>query len=175
MFLILAFRFTNIVLKGLLLDLHFDVLLLLGGQILVGDVTRLALFLEIARIFERSCSFEVGFECTIHVWEFALHTGVPMVLNGVIRSSFKNFGDLSPLIINDSVHEEQNPLFLLAPGNLLNHGVQVVVPAFTALLSNTIREVLCNQCPLLRAIAFNKLKNSPVLFSSPWSFDRIKF
>ena len=118
---------------------------------------------------------KVGFECTIHVWELALHAGVPMVLNGVVRSPFKNFGDFSPLIVNDSVHEEQNPLFLLAPGDLLNHGVQVVVPALTALLADAIREMLCNQRPLLRAIALDELEDSPVFFSSPRTFNRIKF
>ena len=98
-----------------------------------------------------------------------------MVFDSVISASFKYFGDFSPFVVDDSVHEEENPLFLLAPIDLLYHWVQVVVPALTALLADAIREMLCNQRPLLRAIALDELEDSPVFFSSPRTFNRIKF
>ena len=61
-----------------------------------------------------------------------------MVLDGVVSATFENFSNLSPFVVDDSMHKEQYPFFLLAPGNFLDHGIQVVVPAFTALLSNAI-------------------------------------
>ena len=61
-----------------------------------------------------------------------------MVFDGVIGATFKNFGDFSPFVVDDSVHEEENPLFFFAPGNFLDHWVKVVVPTLTALLSDTI-------------------------------------
>ena len=61
-----------------------------------------------------------------------------MVLDGVVGSSLEDFGDFSPFVVDDSMHKEQYPFFLLAPGNFLDHGIQVVVPALTALLSNAI-------------------------------------
>ena len=175
MFLVLALGFADVVLKGLLFNLHLDVFLLLSWQVIVHDIRCFALFLQIARILEWGGSFEVGFECTVHVGQLALHAGVPVVLNGIVCSSLENFGDLSPLIVDDSVHQEQNPLLLLAPVNLLDHGVQVVVPALAALLTDAIGKVLSDKGPLLRTVALNELKHSPVLFGGPWSLDGIKF
>ena len=61
-----------------------------------------------------------------------------MILDCVIGATFENFSNLSPFIVDDSMHKEQYPFFLLAPGNFFDHRIQVVVPAFTALLSNAI-------------------------------------
>ena len=98
-----------------------------------------------------------------------------MVLDGVVGATFQHFGDFSPFVVDDPVHEEKNPLFLLAPGNLLDHGVQVVVPALSALLSDAVGQVLSNQRPFLGPVRLDQLKDSPVLLSSPWPFNRIKF
>ena len=98
-----------------------------------------------------------------------------MVLDSVVSATLQHLGDFSPLVVDDPVHEEQNPLFLLAPGDLLYHGVEVVVPALSALLSDAVWEVLSNQGPFLGSIRFNELEHSPVLLSSPRSFNRIKF
>ena len=113
-------------------------LFLLGRKVFVRNFHRFSLLFEVAGVFEWCRSLEVGFERTLHVWELALHAGVPVVLDGVVGSAFQNFGDLGPLVIDNSVHEEQNPLFLFAPADLLDHGVQVVVPALTALLTNAV-------------------------------------
>ena len=104
MFFILAFCFTDVVLKGLLLNLHLNVLFLLGGQVFVRDVGRFALFFEVAGVFERCSSLKVGLESSVHVWELALHAGVPVVFNGIVCSSFEDFGNFSPLIVDDPMH-----------------------------------------------------------------------
>ena len=50
------------------------------------------------------------------------------------------------------MHQEQDPLLLLVPVDLLDAGVEMVVPALTALLSNATIQVLGDECPLLRSI-----------------------
>ena len=111
---------------------------LLSWQLLIWDIHRFSLFLEITGVLKGSRSFKISFESSVHVWKLALHAGVPMILDCVIGATFENFSNLSPFIVDDSMHKEQYPFFLLAPGNFLDHRIQVVVPAFTALLSNAI-------------------------------------
>lgn len=104
MFFILAFCLTDVVLKRLLFNLHLYVLFLLGGQVLVGNVGCFALFFEIAGVFERSGSLEVGLESSVHIWELALHAGVPVIFYSIVSPSFENFCNFSPLIVNNPVH-----------------------------------------------------------------------
>ena len=104
MFFILAFCFTDVVLKRLLFNLHLDVLFLLGGQVFVGDVGCFALFFEVACVFERCSSLEVGFEGSVHIWELALHAGVPVIFYSIVCPPFKDFGNFSPLIVDDPMH-----------------------------------------------------------------------
>lgn len=68
-----------------------------------------------------------------------LHRRVPVVLDGVVSPTFENLGDLSPLVSEFSVLEIENPLFIITPGNLLDFGIQVVMPSFSALLSDSAR------------------------------------
>ena len=77
-----------------------------------------------------------------HVVELPLHGTVPVVLDGVVRATFQDLGDLGPFVFELAVHHEQNPLFLFAPTAFLNLGIQVVVPPFTALLAYALREIL---------------------------------
>ena len=79
-------------------------LLLLGRQVLVWDVACLALFFEVACVFERCGSLEVGLESSIHIWKLALHAGVPVVLDGIVSPPFKDFGDFSPFIVYNPMH-----------------------------------------------------------------------
>ena len=75
-----------------------------------------------------------------------------MVLDGVVGATLEDLGDLGPLVAHDAVHEEQNPLFLFAPVDLLDAWIQMVVPAFATLLSYSTIEMLRDKCPLLRPI-----------------------
>ena len=74
-----------------------------------------------------------------HISQLPLHRTVPVVLDGVVGPPFQYLGDLSPLVSHLAVHHEQDPLFLLGPVDLLNFRIQVVVPSFTALLSDALR------------------------------------
>lgn len=65
-----------------------------------------------------------------------------MVFDGVVCAAFEDFGNLSPLIADNPVHQKQNPLLLFIPVDLLDARVQVVVPSLTALLADTAVQVL---------------------------------
>ena len=67
-----------------------------------------------------------------------------MVFDRVVGATLENLGDFGPLVVNDSVHEEKNPLFFFIPVNFLNSGVEVIVPALSALLANAAVQMLGN-------------------------------
>lgn len=71
-----------------------------------------------------------------HLRQLLLHARVPVVLNGVISATLKYLGNLSPLVAVVAMHQVENPLFFLAPADLLDLRVQVVVPSLTTLLAN---------------------------------------
>jgi len=75
-----------------------------------------------------------------------------VVLNGVVGSSLQELGDLRPFVSALSVHQEEDPLLLLAPRNLLNLRIQVVVPSLSALFADPTWQMLSNYGPFLRAI-----------------------
>ena len=60
-----------------------------------------------------------------------------MILNSVIGSTLEVLRDISPLVADPLVVDEEKPLFLVTPSDLLNPWVQVVVPSLPALLSNS--------------------------------------
>ena len=80
-----------------------------------------------------------------------------MVFDRVVGATFENLGDFSPLVVDDSVHEEEDPLFFFIPVNFLNSGVEVIVPTLSALLANTAIQMLGNQRPLLWSIGHYQL------------------
>ena len=65
-----------------------------------------------------------------------------MVLNRVVCAPFEHLGDLGPLVVHDTVHQKQDPLFLLVPVAFLDAGVEMVVPSLTTLLADAAVEVL---------------------------------
>jgi len=78
---------------------------------------------------------KVSFEGILHAVEFAFHRTVPVVLDRVVGSTVKIFGDVGPAVFELSVLEEENPLLFVTPIYFLNAGVQMVVPALTTLLA----------------------------------------
>ena len=93
-----------------------------------------------------------------------------MILNGVVGAAFKHFCNFCPLIVHDTVHEEQNPFFFFIPIALFNAWVQMIMPTFTALFADATIQMLRDQGPLLRTVCHNKLENTPVLLCCPGSF-----
>ena len=167
---VLTLGLFDVVAEGLLLDAGSDHFLLVLSQLFVGDrrlgrlrctilVVRFIIatclrvvLLEVLGIPERSCSVQIGLQGSLHVRQLSLHTRVPVILDRVVCATLEHLGDFGPLVVHNSVHQEQDPLLLLVPVDLLDAGVEVVVPALTALFSNATIQVLGDECPLLRSI-----------------------
>lgn len=90
-----------------------------------------------------------------------------MILDGVICTTFEVLGDLGPAVAVVLVLNEENPLFLLAPGGLLDLGIQVVVPPLAALLANAPGQVFRDERPLLRPVLLDQPDHHAVLFFRP--------
>ena len=63
-----------------------------------------------------------------------------MVLDRVVSSSIEVFCNVGPPIFELAVLQEQDPLLLIAPIDLLDAGVEVVMPTLAALFALTARK-----------------------------------
>lgn len=100
---------------------------------------------------------DVDLEALSHLWELLLHARVPMVLDRVVSAALEHFGDLRPLVAIVAVHQVEYPFLLLAPADLLNLRVKMIVPSLAALFANTSWEMLGDQGPFLRAIFVHQM------------------
>ena len=94
-----------------------------------------------------------------------------MVLDGVVSAAFKVFGDIGPSVFKLAVLEEENPLLLVRPVDLLDFRVQVVVPSLTALLSLTARQFGGDSGPTLGTMLEHHLKHLLVFLLGPGTLD----
>ena len=97
-----------------------------------------------------------------------------MILYSVISSTLEVLRYISPLVADPLVVDEEKPLFLVAPSDLLDPLVQVVVPSLPALLPDSPGQVLSYLSPLLWAIKLNKLDNKPILLLGPRTLDQVR-
>ena len=72
-----------------------------------------------------------------------------MILDGIIGTTFKDLGYVSPFIALALVRDKQNQFFLKAPSILLYLWVQMIVPSLSALFTNPSRKMFCNIGPFL--------------------------
>lgn len=72
----------------------------------------------------------------IHFREFLLHGRVPVVLYRVVSAAVEVLGHLGPAVAEALVGQEEEPLLEVLPVVLLDVGVEMVVPAFPALLAD---------------------------------------
>ncbi len=99
----------------------------------------------------------------------SLHAGVPMVLNRVVSATLENIGDVGPLVAQRCVCLEHPCILLRRPVPLADAWVQVVVPALSALLADSLRQILRDHRPFLSADPLHKLDQNHVLLGGPWS------
>lgn len=71
----------------------------------------------------------------------------------------QHLGNLGPAVAQHLVGLPDDTVLFLGPAGLLHLGIEVVVPALTALLPQPALQVLGNQRPLLRAILLNQLND----------------
>ena len=97
-----------------------------------------------------------------------------MVLDGVVGSSFKDVGNVSPLGRWVSVQEEEDPFLFTSPlGASLYHRIQVVVPSLSALLSNPSGQVIGYLSPFLGTVDVDQLQQKSIFNIGPRSFDEV--
>ena len=97
-----------------------------------------------------------------------------MVLDCVVGATLEHLGNLGPFVIDDAVHEEEDPLLFLAPIDLLDARIQMIVPSLTALLADATIQVLGYECPLLRPVGDDELKEAPVFLCRPNALDIVR-
>lgn len=71
----------------------------------------------------------------------------------------QHLGNLGPAVAQHLVGLPDDAVLLLGPAGLLHLGIEVVVPALTALLPQPALQVLGDQRPLLRAVLLNQLND----------------
>ena len=98
-----------------------------------------------------------------------------MVLDCIVGAPREELGDLSPTVPESFVSLENFPVLLIAPRILVDVGIEVVVPALAALLSDAAGEVTSNERPLLRAVLAHERDDLEILFGGPWPLDQRRF
>ena len=152
---------------GDLLSLHHlnltfhvvDILLLDGADVVLKEALEdLLLGLAEVRFIESlSPTLKASVKHRLELVFLEAKCRVPIVLDGVVAASKEHIGDLGPSVLHSLVQDVENPLFLLCPLGLLEQRIKLVMPAFTALLSDTVWKVLGNECPFLWTVAFYEL------------------
>jgi len=127
--LILLLRFNNVRLQRVLLNEFANI-----GFVLIILLSQLSCIVLLV-----DHHVEVSLQTRLHAGQFALHRRVPVVLDRVVSPTVEVLGDVSPPILQLPVLQKQDPFFLVAPVDLLDSGVQVVVPSFAALLALAAR------------------------------------
>lgn len=61
--------------------------------------------------------------------------GVPVVFDGVVTSTEEYVGDLGPAILDGLVQNVQDPVLFYRPVGFLEKGIELIVPALTALFA----------------------------------------
>ena len=84
-------------------------------------------------VLAKSIDIVLGRDVT---FDLALHGGIPVVLNGIVRATGKKLGNLGPLVAESLVMGNNETIFLLAPRLLANGRIEMVVPTLTALLAD---------------------------------------
>ena len=90
---------------------------------------------QIFRLVHVDAPGHVVVEVFAHLADFVLENGVPVILNGVVRSAKQDARNFSPAVGRAPLQKEQNPALMEAPCRLLEHRVELVVPSFATLLA----------------------------------------
>ena len=109
-----------------------------------------------------------------HVCDLLLHRRVPVVLDRVVGTPFENLCNVCPLVALALVGDVEDQLLLKAPGVLLDLGVEMVVPALSALLADPAREVLRDRGPLLCTFLLDQPQDEGVFLDAPGPFDEVR-
>ena len=98
-----------------------------------------------------------------------VQSGVPVVLDGVIRSSIETVHELCPLVCLFSLQDEEDPFLCVAPALSLDRWVELIVPSLSALFSSSVIKLLSNRVPLLWSMDLHEFNEFLILLCVPRS------
>ena len=82
-----------------------------GLELFVGLLRALAILLEFHSVVQ------VGLKSLCHVRKLSFHRRVPVVLDSVVRAAIEHLRDVSPPVVKQPVHQEENPLLFTGPAS----------------------------------------------------------
>ena len=96
-----------------------------------------------------------------------------MILDVIICTSFEMLGYFGPPITVLDVEVENFLVFFIRPFVLLNIRIQMVMPAFSALLSNSARQELSDFAPVLGTVFLDTINQHTVFRVKPRPFNHL--
>lgn len=75
-----------------------------------------------------------------------------MIFDGVVSASGQHLGHFRPLVAVGSVRQKEDPFFMGHPLHFEDAGIEVVVPALSALLPQSSLHEFSDEGPALRPI-----------------------
>mmetsp|Transcript_21415 Transcript_21415/g.55102 ORF Transcript_21415/g.55102 Transcript_21415/m.55102 type:complete len:247 (-) Transcript_21415:132-872(-) len=95
------------------------------------------------------------------------------VLHRVLGAAGQHLGDLGPLVAHPPLRVEEHPVLLGGPVALFDGRVEVIEPAFAALLARAARDPRRDHRPLLGAVLSHEVAKQLVLLWQPRSLHHI--
>ncbi len=94
-----------------------------------------------------------------------------MIFNRVISSTIQNLCYFCPFVADSTVIEIKDPFLFITPSYFLNFRVEMIVPPFSALFTNSSRKMFSDLSPFLRTVCLYQLQNKAILLFCPGPFD----
>lgn len=96
-----------------------------------------------------------------------------MVLDGVVRSSWQEAGDGSPLVTVDGVSLDDDGILGGSKRTVLYAWAELIAPSEPARLSGPSRNAEADERPIARAVVVDELDESGILLGAPRALDPI--
>lgn len=100
--------------------------------------------------------FWLAFKLFFEFSKFFSHTWIPMILYCVVSSTLQNLSNIGPRVAILSVTNIKDPLLFFTPGIFFNHWIQMIMPSFTTLLSNSTIKMGSYLGPFLSTFLLNE-------------------
>lgn len=100
-------------------------------------------------------------------------SGVPVVLDGIVRSAVEHAGNRGPFVAVLGVGSDDGGILFGSEGAVLNLGTQLVAPSEPARLARSTGDRFADQGPVAWPISLNEMLQRRVFLGAPRPFDPI--
>ena len=114
-------------------------------------------------------SFFNWIEFNFKIANFLFHARIPVVFDSVVSSSLDNGCHICPVVTNCLVEKIQGPFVICGPFGFVDFWIQMVVPSFAALFTDSTRDEAGYTRPFGWPILVNKLYYLFIFLFRPWS------